>query len=100
MLGGPLLAFQLFGPLPQRGSPFNVAYFGIDLVNYVVPTAQQQIATNGPRALGFPGGPEEHGGFLGWPLLVVAGGRAGVRRPSRVRVPLAVAAVVGGVRDG
>ena len=42
----------------------------------------------------FPGGPEEHGGFLGWPLLVVAvvalvfGGR-------RARVPLAVAAVVG-----
>ena len=94
VLGAPLLAFQLFGPLPQRGSPFNVAYFGIDLVNYVVPTAQQQIATSGPRALGFPGGPEEHGGFLGWPLLVVAvvalvfGGR-------RARVPLAVAAVVG-----
>ena len=94
VLGAPLLAFQLFGPLPQRGSPFNVAYFGIDLANYVVPTAQQQIATSGPRALGFPGGPEEHGGFLGWPLLVVAvvalvfGGR-------RARVPLAVAAVVG-----
>ncbi len=93
VLGAPLLAFQLFGPLPQRGSPFNVAYFGIDLVNYVVPTPQQQIMT-GPRALGFPGGPEEHGGFLGWPLLVVAvvalvfGGR-------RARVPLAVAAVVG-----
>ncbi len=93
VLGAPLLAFQLFGPLPQRGSPFNVAYFGIDLANYVVPTPQQQIMT-GPRALGFPGGPEEHGGFLGWPLLVVAvvalvfGGR-------RARVPLAVAAVVG-----
>ena len=93
VLGAPLLAFQLFGPLPQRGSPFNVAYFGIDLANYVVPTPQQ-IATTGPRALGFPGGPEEHGGFLGWPLLVVAvvalvfGGR-------RARVPLAVAAVVG-----
>ncbi len=93
VLGAPLLAFQLFEPLPQRGSPFNVAYFGIDLANYVVPTPQQQIMT-GPRALGFPGGPEEHGGFLGWPLLVVAvvalvfGGR-------RVRVPLAVAAVVG-----
>ena len=93
VLGAPLLAFQLFGPLPQRGSPFNVAYFGIDLANYVVPTPQQ-IATAGPRALGFPGGPEEHGGFLGWPLLVVAvvalvfGGR-------RARVPLAVAAVVG-----
>jgi hypothetical protein len=93
VLGAPLLAFQLFGPLPQRGSPFNVAYFGIDLANYVVPTPQQ-IATAGPRALGFPGGPEEHGGFLGWPLVVVAvvalvfGGR-------RARVPLAVAAVVG-----
>ena len=32
------------GPLPQTGSPFNVAYFGVDLANYVVPTAQQQIA--------------------------------------------------------
>jgi hypothetical protein len=94
VLGAPLLAFQLFGPLPQRGSPFNVAYFGIDLFNYVVPTAQQQIATSGPRALGFPGGPEEHGGFLGWPLLVVAV-VALVFGGHRARVPLAVAAVVG-----
>ena len=93
VLGAPLLAFQLFGPLPQRGSPFNVAYFGIDLANYVVPTPQQQIMT-GPRALGFPGGPEEHGGFLGWPLLVVAV-VALVFGCRRARVPLAVAAVVG-----
>jgi len=93
VLGAPLLAFQLFGPLPQRGSPFNVAYFGIDLANYVVPTPQQ-IATTGPRALGFPGGPEEHGGFLGWPLLVVAV-VALVFGGHRARVPLAVAAVVG-----
>ena len=31
----------------------------------------------GLRRWRFPGGPEEHGGFLGWPLLVVAIGRAG-----------------------
>jgi hypothetical protein len=95
LLGGPLLAFQLLGPLPQVGSPFNVAYFGIDVANYVVPAAQQQIAppAAATRALRFAGGPEEHGGFLGWPLLVVAtvallfGGR-------RARVPLAAAAVI------
>lgn len=94
-LGGPLLAFQLFGPLPQLGSPFNVAYFGIDLVNYVVPTAQQQIAPPAAvsRTVAFPGGPEEHGGFLGWPLLVVATGALALGG-RRARVPLAVAAVV------
>lgn len=95
VLGGPLLAFQLYGPLPQVGSPFNVSYFGVDAANYVVPSAQQQIATPAAvaRVLRFPGGPEEHGGFLGWPLLVAAtvallfGGR-------RARVPLVAAAVV------
>jgi hypothetical protein len=48
LLGGPLLAFQLFGPLRHSGSPFTVSYFGVDLVNYVVPAAA-------PRALRFPG---------------------------------------------
>jgi len=74
LLGGPLLAFQLFGPLHQSGSPFPVGDFGVDLVNHVVPTAEQLIATpdDAARTLEFPGGPEEHGGYLGWPLLVVA----------------------------
>jgi hypothetical protein len=88
LLGGPLLAFQLFGPLRQSGSPFTVAYFGIDLVNYVLPAAA-------PRALRFPGGPEEHGGFLGWPLLVVTAAALVLRgRRAQVWVPLAVAAVI------
>ncbi len=88
VLGGPLLAFQLVGPLSQRGSPFTVASFGIDLVNYVVPAAA-------PRAVGFPGGPEEHGGFLGWLLLSVATAAVVLRgRHARVWVPLAGAAVL------
>jgi len=64
LLGGPLLAFQLFGPLRQSGSPFTVSYFGVDLVNYVVPTAA-------PRALRFPGGP---GGARRVPRLAPVGG--------------------------
>ncbi|MBV9920678.1 MAG: hypothetical protein JOY78_07490, partial [Pseudonocardia sp.] len=90
LLGGPLLAFQLFGPLRQSGSPFTVSYFGVDLVNYVVPAAA-------PRALRFPGGPEEHGGFLGWPLLAVAAAATalrGRRTQVGVGVPLAAAVVI------
>jgi len=97
LLGGPLLAFQLFGPLHQSGSPFPVGDFGVDLVNHVVPTAEQLIATpeDAARTLEFPGGPEEHGGYLGWPLLVVAAAALVVcRRRTRVWVPITVAAVV------
>jgi hypothetical protein len=97
VLGGPLLAFQLFGPLRQVGSPFPVADFGVDLLNFVVPTAEQAIASpdSAARTLAFPGGPEEHGGFLGWPLLVVAAAALAVcGRRARVWVPMATAAVV------
>jgi hypothetical protein len=97
LLGGPLLAFQLAGPLPQTGSPFTVSYFGIDLANHVVPTPQQLFTTDAAtaRAQRFSGGPEEHGGFLGWPLVAVAAAALVICwRRERVRVPLLVALVV------
>ncbi len=97
VLGGPLLAFQLLGPLPQTGSPFTVSYFGVDLANHVVPTGQQLIApdTAIARAQRFPGGAEERGGFLGWPLIAVAiAALVLLGRRERVRVPLLVAVVV------
>ena len=98
LLGGPLLAFQLIGPLHQRGSPFPIADFGVDIMNYVVPTGEQLIASPAAadRTLAFPGGPEEHGGFLGWPLLVVATAALALcgRRRTRVWVPFALAAVI------
>ncbi|HEY0816803.1 MAG TPA: hypothetical protein VGE11_26300 [Pseudonocardia sp.] len=97
VLGGPLLAFQLVGPLQQTGSPFAVSYFGIDLANYVVPTPRQ-LFTPGVAAAEsavFPGGPEERGGYLGWPLLVVAAAALVLLgRRERVRIPLLLAFVV------
>lgn len=97
VLGGPLLAFQLAGPLPQTGSPFTVSYFGVDLANHVVATPQQLFAphTAAARAARFPGGPEEHGGYLGWPLIAVAvAALVLLGRRTRVRVPLLVALLV------
>jgi hypothetical protein len=97
VLGGPLLAFQLLGPLPQTGSPFTVAYFGVDLANHVVPTGQQLLAPDAAvaRAQRFPGGAEERGGFLGWPLVAAAvAALLLLGRRERVRVPLLVALVV------
>jgi len=60
--GGPL-AFQLWGPLPQTGSPFTTAYFSTDLANHVVPTQLQMFAPASAVAESarFPGGLEEHG---------------------------------------
>ena len=97
LLGGPLLAFQLLGPLRQTGSPFTVSYFGIDLANHVVPTPRQLFTTDAAnaRAQSFPGGPEERGGFLGWPLVgVTVAALVLLGRRERVRVPLLVALVV------
>jgi hypothetical protein len=95
--GGPL-AFQLWGPLPQVGSPFTTAYFAADLANYVVPTQQQALAPASAvaRSAAFSGGPEERTAFLGWPLLL-AGALALVvfRRVLRVRVALIVALLMG-----
>ncbi len=97
VLGGPLLAFQLFGPLPQSGSPFVASYFGVDLANYVVPTPRQLLTPSAAaaRSLRFAGGPEELGGYLGWPLVAtVLGALVLLGRRERVRVPLLVALVV------
>ena len=97
VLGGPLLAFQLVGPLPQTGSPFTVAYFGIDLANHVVPTSLQLFTPHAAAARSerFAGGQEERGGFLGWPLVVLAAAALVLLgRRERVRVPLLVALMV------
>lgn len=95
--GGPL-AFQLWGPLPQTGSPFTTAYFAADLAGYVVPTAQQALAPASAiaRSAAFAGGPEERTAFLGWPLLLACAiALVAYRRVLRVRVALLVALLVG-----
>ena len=94
-LGGPLLAFQLIGPLHQRGSPFNTGYYAVDLANYVVPSELVALSTPSTRGWAghFPGGPEEHTGYLGLPLLLLAGVAwvLGRGRPA-IRVPLLLGA--------
>lgn len=95
--GGPL-AFQLWGPLPQTGSPFTTAYFAADLANYVVPTGQQAFAPGAAiaRSAAFAGGPEERTAFLGWPLLLACAlALVAFRCVLRVRVALLVALLMG-----
>jgi hypothetical protein len=94
--GGPL-AFQLFGPLPQTGSPFTTSYFSTDLANHVVPTQLQAFASAASVAgsTRFPGGLEERTAYLGWPLLVLAVAAAVLmRRDVRVRTSLLLALLV------
>ena len=87
------LGFQLFGPLSQHSSPFDTAYYSVDLANYVQPTRLQALGgAAADRA--FAGGLEEHTAYLGWPLLLLAAAVLVLgRRQARLRVPLLVALV-------
>ncbi len=88
------LGFQLFGPLPQRGSPWDTAYYTVDLAGHVVATPLQAHApvADEVRSDAFAGGPEEHTAFLGWALIVVAvAAFVLLRRDARVRTTLLVA---------
>ena len=90
LVAGFPLGYQLAGPLPQHGSPFDTAYYSVDLANYVLPNRLQ--ALGGGPARPFPGGLEEHTAYLGWPLLLFAlAGLVLGRRQAWVRVPLLVA---------
>lgn len=92
LVGGAPLAFQLAGPLRQTGSPFTVAYFGVDLTGLITATPLQLLSGGPP----YPDGLEERTGFLGLPLLLVTGILLiGFARRERVRVPLLAAAIVG-----
>ncbi len=96
LVGGVPLGYQLFGPLPQRGSPFDTAYYSADLVGFVLPTELQALATEGAASQSrrFAGGVEEHTAYLGWPLLMVTVVVLVLcRRRSAVRVPLVIALI-------
>ncbi len=114
LVGGPALAFQLAGPLPQEGSPFNTAYYSADLAGFVVGTPLQVLTSEAAaaRSAEFAGGLEERTALLGVPLLLGALiAVVACRRDARVRTVLLVAAgaavlslgpqlVVDGVRTG
>ncbi len=95
LVGGPALAFQLFGPLPQEGSPFATAYYSTDLAGFVVGTPLQLLTTDAQaaRSAQFAGGLEERTALLGVPLLVLAlAALVRYRRDARIRTVLVVAA--------
>ena len=88
------LGFQLFGPLPQEGSPWNTAYYSVDLAGHVVATPLQLFApaADVERSASFAGGLEEHTALLGWALVVVAVAALGwLWHDLRVRTTLLVA---------
>lgn len=98
VVGGPALAFQLFGPLPQEGSPFATAYYSTDLAGFVVGTELQALTpdADAARSAGFAGGLEEHTALLGVPLLLLAlAALLRHRRDARVRTVLLVALLSG-----
>lgn len=98
LVGGPALAYQLFGPLPQEGSPFRAAYYSADLAGFVVGTPLQATTSEvaATRSATFAGGLEEHTALLGWPLLALCTlVFVRYRRDARVRTTLLVALTTG-----
>ena len=49
LVAGFPLGYQLLGPLPQHGSPFDTAYYSVDLANYVLPNQLQALGAAGRR---------------------------------------------------
>jgi hypothetical protein len=92
----PLLV-QLFGAQHVHGTPFTRDYFKLDTTAFTTPTDRQLLSSAASRELaaGYRGGPEEHTGYLGWPLLLLTGLLLVVRwRDLRVRLPILAAAVL------
>ena len=93
LVAGFPLGYQLIGALSQRGSPFDTAYYSVDLANYVLPNQLQALGPTG-TVRPFPGGLEEHTAYLGWPMLLLTlAGLVLGRHRARIRVPLLVALV-------
>jgi hypothetical protein len=75
LLAGYALWYQFFGPLPQRGYPFNPESFVNDLTSFVTPSSWMLFhsASSAHSAGGLAGNPVEYLGYLGLPLLVALG---------------------------
>lgn len=88
----PLL-IQLFGPQHVHGTPFTRDYFKLDTTAFTTPTSLQLLSSSKAQQLSsaYRGGPEEHTGYLGWPLLLLAFVMLLVRwRDLRVRIPVLI----------
>jgi hypothetical protein len=94
LVAGVPLAFQLLGPLRQKGSPFTTSDYPTDLAGYVVPTERQLFTWQSAieQSKSFPGRLEEHAAYLGWPLTVLCVLVLVLRwRNLWVRIPMLVA---------
>lgn len=92
----PLLT-QFFGPQRVHGTPFTRDYFKLDVSAFTTPTRLQLISSKSSEAVvaTYRGGPEEHTGYLGWPLIVFCAVLLVLRwRDLRVRIPILVSAML------
>lgn len=92
----PLL-IQFFGAQSVHGTPFTRDYFKLDVTAFTTPTQLQVISSEATRAIAstYRGGPEEHTGYLGWPLLTFCAVMLLLRwRDLRVRIPILVSVVL------
>lgn len=100
LVGGPFLAYQMFGPLRMHGTVFDSSYYSADLAGHVVPTRLQALASGADvdRSARFAGNLEEHTAYLGWPLIVLCA--LGLLLGARARVALLAAVVVAALALG
>jgi dolichyl-phosphate beta-glucosyltransferase len=88
---------QLFGAQHVHGTPFTRDYFKLDVSAFTTSTKAMLLGSRADEVLSdaYRGGPEEHTGYLGYPLLILAGLMLVLRwRDLRVRIPVLVSVVL------
>jgi hypothetical protein len=92
VLGGPVVAYQLYGPRHMQGPLLNTNIYSADLAGFIIPSRLQLVSTEGLQHLSDRWRQQDV--YLGLPLVVVA---AAAAWRMRRRLAARTAAIVGAV---